>query len=96
MAASNGGGGKKLNKKAKALEIMAFAEEHKFIINPKSGYLPTIKNVMALCACPCAIERKYCPCPESLTEVPELGKCKCGLFWRNFTAFKELDPSIKY
>ena len=69
------------------IEILEWAKKHKFLINPSKGYEIYVKNSIDLGRCPCDARRIYCPCPESLTEVPEKGYCLCRLFWRNYDVF---------
>lgn len=83
----------KLSKSQLAKAIVRFAQKNSFVINPAIGYDYFVKNWMILGACACAPERKHCPCPESVNEVPEKGRCKCGLYWKNLDCWLAYDPT---
>ncbi len=76
-----------------AMVIVLFARKHSFVIHPYLGCEYFVKNWLLLGACACAPERKHCPCPESITEVLELGKCKCGLYWKSLDCWLRYDPT---
>ena len=77
----------------KRREIIDWAVEHNFITNP-NGYEYYIENWFAFGFCVCDKTRKYCPCPESIDEVKELGYCKCRLYYRNYEVYKEKNLPI--
>ena len=67
-------------------ELIEFAKEHHFVITPVGcGYYVASFNKFQ--CCPCAPERKSCPCDESEKEILTLGKCKCQLFWRDYETY---------
>lgn len=75
--------------------MVAFAKRHSLVVNPKIGFTYFVDNLAVLGNCACAPERKTCPCPEAKDEVAKEGRCKCGLFWRDFDAFLALDQGIQ-
>ena len=75
--------------KAKAEEVIRFALDNNFVIHPKIGYKYFVDNWMKYKNCPCAPERKQCPCPESIEEIHSGGRCKCGLFWQSLDTYIE-------
>lgn len=73
----------------KRRQILDFARDNNLVIHPAGGYEYYISNFYKLGHCPCAPERKECPCQESIEEVKRNGWCKCHLFWRDLDIFKE-------
>ena len=81
------------NKTQTAKAMVLFAKKNEFIFNPHLGYDYFLKNYVKYGECSCAPERKFCPCPEALKEVNELGKCKCGLYWKDLDCWLRWDPT---
>lgn len=73
----------------KRVEVLDWAEDHGFIINPSKGYDHYVQYTQKYGACPCDGARTHCPCPESIKEVQEQGFCLCRLYWRDFATFKK-------
>lgn len=69
-----------------ARQLIEFAQKYGFIITPV-GYGYYVSSFAEHGCCPCAPERKGCPCEEAENEVLTLGKCKCGLFWRDYETY---------
>jgi hypothetical protein len=82
-----------MNKKQLGDAIVSFAIQNSFVLNPLLGYEYFLKNYMKYHECSCATERKHCPCPESIKEVNEHGKCKCGLYFKNYDCWLKYDPT---
>jgi|GEM_PF-5559584 len=76
-----------------ATAMILFAKKHALVIHPLIGCDYFVKNLILLHACACAPDRKNCPCMESLAEVRERGKCKCGLYWKDFDCYLAWDPT---
>ncbi len=74
---------KKLTKHEQVMAIVKYAQEHKLLINPGSGYSYALDKLRKFYRCPCDVTREHCPCDQSLEEVKTLGHCKCHLFWRD-------------
>lgn len=72
----------------KRREIIDWAKEHNFIINPSKGMEGFVENILRFGFCPCDKEREHCPCPESITEVPTDGYCLCRLYWKDLDSFR--------
>ncbi len=72
----------------KRFEVLDRAIEKGWFINPGKGMETFIENVILIHRCPCDPSRPDCPCPEAEAEVTEKGRCKCGLYWRDYKAFK--------
>jgi ferredoxin-thioredoxin reductase catalytic subunit len=83
----------KRNKAQSAKAMVLFAKKNSFIFNPALGYDYFLKNYVKYGECSCATERKYCPCPEAAKEVNKLGKCKCGLYWKDLDCWLRWDPT---
>jgi len=66
--------------------LIEFAREHHFIITPV-GYGYYVTGFDKFGCCPCASERKSCPCEEAEDEIILLGRCKCELFWRDYETY---------
>lgn len=60
--------------------IRAFALKHKLHIHPDQDPLKWAELVIKKGGCPCVPGRKICPCPEALSDIRALGRCRCGLF----------------
>jgi len=60
--------------------IRAFALKHRLHIHPGQDPLSWADLVIKKGGCPCVPGRKICPCPEALTDIRALGRCRCGLF----------------
>jgi len=71
--------------------MMRYAVQNKFAIHPKCGWEYFADSLMKLKACACAPERKYCPCPEAKEEVVAKGRCKCGLYWKDYETYLNYD-----
>jgi len=67
-------------------KLIEFALVHHFIITPV-GYNYCAASFAEHRCCPCAPERKDCPCEEAENEILTLGKCKCQLFWRDYETY---------
>ncbi len=72
-------------------EIIAWAQEFGFIINPSKGYELYVANYFYFGHCPCDVTktRTKCPCTESIQEVQDQGHCLCRLYWRDLKTFEE-------
>jgi len=66
--------------------ILEFAQEHNFVINPV-GYGYYVESFTEFKCCPCASDRKSCPCEEAEREILNFGHCKCQLFWRDYKTY---------
>ncbi len=66
--------------------LIEFARDNHFIVTPV-GYGYSVERFSKFGCCPCAPERKGCPCEEALNEIILLGKCKCQLFWRDYETY---------
>jgi len=75
------------NKKRR--ELLDFAQEHGFTINPAVGYDYYVDGYFMFNHCPCDPTRKECPCSQAREEVETNGHCLCHLFWKDPRAFKE-------
>ena len=73
----------------KRRQILDFARDNNLVIHPGRGFDYYVDNFYAAGHCPCDKDRPDCPCPESINEVKENGRCKCCLFWRDHDTFKE-------
>jgi hypothetical protein len=82
-----------ISKKVAATIIVTFAKRNSFVINPLLGYGYFLKHYMEDHHCACAPERKVCPCPESIKEVADKGKCKCGLYFKNYDCWLNWEPA---
>jgi len=60
--------------------IGAFALKHRLHIHPGQSTERWADLVIKKGGCPCVPGRKICPCPEALTDIRALGRCRCGLF----------------
>ena len=69
--------------------MIEHAVKHGFVLSP-FGFGNYIDNVNEFHCCPCAPDRKCCPCPESVAEVNEKGCCLCRLFYKNYRTFLDL------
>lgn len=70
-----------LESKTIAADIVKFAQDNNLKIHPgqeplKWGDLVLRKGG----ACPCVPGRNHCPCEFVLSDIRELGRCRCGLF----------------
>jgi len=75
-----------LRKQKTARQLIEFAQKHHFVITPVGyGYYVTSFNKFN--CCPCAPERKACPCEEAEDEIATLGHCKCQLFWISYETY---------
>jgi ferredoxin-thioredoxin reductase catalytic subunit len=81
----------------KRLEILGWANQHDFIIDPYKGMDQHIESFFKCGWCPCdkTKSRKDCPCPESLTDVLSEGHCLCRLFWTRQAVIKQIKKDIK-
>ena len=73
----------------KRRQILDFARDNNMVIHPSVGFDYYVNNFYEAGHCPCDKDRPDCPCPESINEVKENGRCKCCLFWRDLDTFKE-------
>ena len=71
---------------AQGWRLIKFAVDHDFVISPM-GYGYYAASFAEFRCCPCAPERKACPCEEAAEEVLSLGKCKCQLYWRDYATY---------
>lgn len=71
------------------LEMIDFAIAHGWIIDPGKGLEVHLANAIKFDRCPCDKTRPYCPCPESLEEVPVKGHCRCRLYFRDLVAYRK-------
>ena len=72
----------------KRRQIIDFAKEHNWVINPSKGYEIYVENILRFKHCPCDSKRPDCPCPESVSEVESKGYCRCRLYWKDLDTFK--------
>jgi hypothetical protein len=68
------------------LAVLKFAEAHRFVLDP-GGYEYRLRGYLMFKRCPCAPDRKFCPCDQAGTEVMTQGHCKCRLFWRSYADY---------
>ncbi len=73
--------------------IVAIAKINGMTIHPAIGYDYFVGNLLLLGHCACVPGREHCPCPESVYEVAEEGKCKCGLYWKDLETWMNYDPT---
>lgn len=79
----------------KRFEIIDYALEHNFVIDPSKGMERFIDNIVTFGYCPCDSTRPNCPCPQAEAEVERHGHCRCSLFWADYGAFRKTLRSIK-
>lgn len=72
-----------------SLEIVNFAIQNHFAISPM-GIDYFIEKFLKFNHCVCDAGRLACPCPESIEEVAQNGRCKCRLFWKDLKTFREI------
>lgn len=65
------------------LKVLIFAQMHGFVLDP-DGYAYRLRGYLMFNHCPCAPDRKSCPCDQAVDEVTRQGHCKCQLFWRSY------------
>jgi ferredoxin-thioredoxin reductase catalytic subunit len=82
-------------KQEKRFEIIDYAIEHDWIINPSKGMEPYVENIINFGHCPCDSSRPDCPCPEAKTEVASQGHCLCRLYWASYQEFKKMLRPLK-
>ena len=82
-----------MNKKEAGINIVSFAKQNDFVVNPLLGFDYFVKHYLEDHHCACAPERKVCPCPESLQEVATIGKCKCGLYFKDYSCWLNWEPA---
>ena len=63
-----------------AAGILEVKEKNGLHIHPGQDPLSWADLVIKKGGCPCVPGRKICPCPEALTDIRALGRCRCGLF----------------
>lgn len=76
-----------------ARAIVEHAIKNGFVISP-FGFGNYIDNVNEFKCCPCAPERKICPCTQSESEVKEKGCCLCRLFYRDYQTFLDMRMKV--
>lgn len=81
----------------KRLEVLQWANEHDFIIDPFGGMDFHIEGFFETGWCPCdkTRTRLKCPCDESLVDVLNRGHCLCQLFWTRQEALARVKKYIK-
>jgi len=79
----------------KRFQVIDLAIRRGWFINPTKGMEIYIENIIKFGRCPCDETRPDCPCPESQAEVREKGRCRCGLYWRNYKVFRETLRPLK-
>jgi ferredoxin-thioredoxin reductase catalytic subunit len=79
----------------KRFEVIDLAIRRGWFINPSKGMEIFVQNIIKFGRCPCDESRPDCPCPESQAEVREKGRCRCGLYWRNYKVFRETLRPLK-
>lgn len=74
------------------LEVLRWADEHDWIVDPFKGMDFHIEDFEKLQYCPCdkTHTRTTCPCPDSVEDVEKNGKCLCGLFWTKDEVVKRI------
>lgn len=71
----------------KRVEMLKFAHDNGFVINPSKGYEEYVGNVFEFGHCPCDSSRPNCPCDQAAEEVKEKGWCRCRLYYRDLPTF---------
>ena len=79
----------------KRFEIIDYAIEHNFVIDPGKGMERFIENILTFGYCPCDRSRPTCPCPQAAAEVASKGKCLCSLFWADYRAYRKILRPLK-
>lgn len=79
----------------KRFEIIDFAIEHDFVIDPSKGMDVFVDNIIKFGYCPCDSSRPDCPCPQAEAEVANNGRCRCSLYWRDYQAFRGILRPVK-
>src|SRR4030042_119147 len=79
----------------KRFEIIDYALEHNFVIDPSKGMETFIDNIITFGRCPCDSSRLDCPCPQAPEEVARNGRCRCTLFWADYRAFRKILRPMK-
>ena len=79
----------------KRFEILNFALEHSFVIDPSKGMERFIDNILTFGYCPCDKSRPTCPCAQAAVEVANNGHCRCTLFWADYQAYRKTLRPLK-
>jgi hypothetical protein len=70
-----------LEKDSLPQKIMEFAEAHALQIHPGQNAVKWAALVLKKGGgCPCVPGRTKCPCEESLEDIKEINRCRCGLY----------------
>jgi ferredoxin-thioredoxin reductase catalytic subunit len=78
-----------------AKRISEFAEAHALQIHPGQNAVKWAALVLKKGGgCPCVPGRNKCPCEESLEDIKEINRCRCGLYCNDayITLFNSLTP----
>jgi len=62
-------------------KMLDFMEQNSLFIHPLHSLAERVGIVLESGRCPCNINRKECPCPESLMEIKKKGHCHCAIFF---------------
>jgi ferredoxin-thioredoxin reductase catalytic subunit len=79
----------------KRFEIIDYAIEYNFVIDPSKGMERFIDNILKFGYCPCDSTRPDCPCTLAAEEVAKYGRCRCSLFWADYQAFRKILRPLK-
>lgn len=71
------------------LQALEFAQKNGFVLDP-DGYAYRLRGYLIFNRCPCAPDRKTCPCDQAANEVKTAGHCKCQLYWRSYQDYIEV------
>lgn len=72
----------------KRFEIIDYAIEHSWVIEPSKGMEIFVGNIIRFGTCPCDPTRPDCPCPQAEAEVANNGHCRCSLYWKDYQTFR--------
>lgn len=76
----------------KRVEILDFATENNFVINPSKGMEQYVQNIFEFGHCPCDSNRPNCPCDLAAEEIEKQGYCRCRLYYRDLPTFRGTFP----
>lgn len=76
----------------KRQEILMYAKDHGWVINPSKGMEQYVQNWFEFGHCPCDDTRLMCPCEQAEEEVAKDGYCRCRLYWQDLETFRATLP----
>ena len=82
-------------KQQKRFEIIDYAIEHGWVINPGKSMEVFVDHIIKFGYCPCDSTRPNCPCPQAEAEVTERGHCRCSLYWKDHQAYRATLRPVK-